>query len=378
MWTTKYLRRIDIRIVIITLLLMAVSLATLSSYSFEVCAELEEVPFFTPLVRSQLQWFLVGWVLFFFTAASDYNKLREYAHVLYVLMIVALVGLFFVPAIQNVHRWYKIPWLHANIQPSEGAKLALVIFMSWFLEKNAQSSRSVVTAFFALLITCVPFLLIYKQPDLGTALILLPVSCVMWYFGDLHPMLLRLCSWIGIAVLLCTTFIFSGVIPYEKVQPYARHVLKEYQFERLNPNTHHQKAAQLAIAIGGKTGVGWRNSEFTKGGSLPAACTDSIFPAFAEEFGFVGLFFVLILFYSLVYCSFQVTVVAKDPFGRLLAAGISVYIVVHVLVNIGMMIGFLPITGVPLVLLSYGGSSIMATMLALGILQSIYSRRFMF
>jgi rod shape determining protein RodA len=154
--------------------------------------------------------------------------------------------------------------------------------------------------------------------------------------------------------------------------------MKEYQFERLNPNTYHQKSAMTAIAVGGLTGVGFRNSEYAKGGSLPAPYTDSVFPAFGEEFGFFGLLGLLLLFYSLIYCSFQVTAVAKDPFGRLLAAGIAVFLAVHVLVNIGMMCGLLPITGVPLVLMSYGGSSIVSTMIALGILQSIYTRRFMF
>ena len=106
--------------------------------------------------------------------------------------------------------------------------------------------------------------------------------------------------------------------------------------------------------------------------------TDSAFPAFGEEFGFLGLIFLLLVFYGLIYFSFQVAAVAKDPFGRLLGAGISVFLAVHITVNIGMMIGILPITGVPLVLVSYGGSSVLSTMMALGILQSIYSRRFMF
>jgi rod shape determining protein RodA len=155
-------------------------------------------------------------------------------------------------------------------------------------------------------------------------------------------------------------------------------VMKDYQFDRLDPHTHHQKSAAIAIGIGGLTGTGWRKSEYTSGGWLPAAYTDSVFPAFAEEFGFVGLVLMLMLFYALLYFSFQVTAVAKDHFGRLLSAGITVYLAMHILVNIGMMIGMLPITGVPLVLVTYGGSSSLSTMMALGILQSIYSRRFMF
>ena len=125
-------------------------------------------------------------------------------------------------------------------------------------------------------------------------------------------------------------------------------------------------------------GTGWKKSEFAGGGWLPTPYTDSAFASFGEEFGFIGLLFLMVLFYALIYFSFQVTAVVKDDFGRLLSAGISVYLAMHILVNIGMMCGFLPITGVPLILITYGGSSVISTMMALGILQSIYIRRFMF
>jgi rod shape determining protein RodA len=162
------------------------------------------------------------------------------------------------------------------------------------------------------------------------------------------------------------------------MRPVFTTVLKEYQYERLNPNTYHQKASQIAIAIGGLAGTGWHKGDFSGRKWLPAAHTDSVFAAFGEEFGFVGLMFLLFLFYALIYFSFQVAAVARDLFGRLLAAGLAVYLAMHVLVNIGMMCGFLPISGVPLICVTYGGSSILTTMAALGLLQSIYSRRFMF
>ena len=112
--------------------------------------------------------------------------------------------------------------------------------------------------------------------------------------------------------------------------------MKEYQYERLNPDSHHQNASATAIAVGGMTGTGWRSSEFVAGGWLPAPFTDSVYPAFGEEFGFIGLFVLIGLLYALIHICFQVTAVAKDPFGRLLSAGISVYFAMHVLVNIGM------------------------------------------
>ncbi|NGX41817.1 MAG: putative lipid II flippase FtsW [Chlamydiae bacterium] len=378
MWNYQTLTRIDFRVIPVVLLLMMISLLVISSFTVGHSPDGLEEGFMTPIVKNQIQWFIIGWGVFFFFAAFDYNKLREWTWVLYTLMIIALIGLFFTGSIAGVHRWYRIPLLNIGFQPSEYAKLGVVISLSWFLERRKQQAHSLNTVFFAGLIVGIPFLLILKQPDLGTALVLYPITLVMFYFGDVNPVVVRTMSWLGGIILVLVALIFLGIIPHEDLRPYATKVLKEYQFDRLDPNTHHQKAAATAIAVGGMTGTGWRKSEYTSGGWLPASYTDSVFPAFGEEFGFLGLLFLLALFYTLIYFSFQVTAVAKDPFGRLLSAGIAVYLAMHILMNIGMMSGFLPITGVPLVLVTYGGSSILSTMTALGILQSIYSRRFMF
>lgn len=293
-------------------------------------------------------------------------------------MIISLIGLFFTNSIQNVHRWYRIPLLNISFQPSECAKFIIVISLSWFLERSRTVSKEWGTAFYGAIIVGIPFLLILKQPDLGTALILFPITLVMFYFGNLRPSIIKWMTVFGGCALFLIALLFLEVIPHESLRPYATKVLKDYQFDRLDPATHHQKAASTAIALGGLTGTGWRKSEFSGRGWLPAAYTDSVFPGFGEEFGLIGLLVLMGLYYALIYFSFQVTVVAKDPFGRLLSAGVTVYLAMHILVNIGMMCGFLPITGVPLILVTYGGSSIMSTMIALGILQSIYSRRFMF
>lgn len=359
-------------------MLMAISCLIISSYSSNLTSDYTEEPFFTPMVKTQIQWFVIGWAVFLFFAGFDYNKLREWAWVLYVASIISLVGLFFTDSIQNVNRWYRLPFISYSFQPSEYAKLALVIALSWFIERRALSSRSLPTALGGFLIFLIPFILILKQPDLGTALVLYPMTLVIFYFGDLAPWLVRGMLFLGFAAVFVVFLFFSGILSHDEARPYFLKCIKEYQYERLNPNTHHQKAAATAVAIGGITGVGFKQSEYTRGGSLPVPYTDSAFPAFGEEFGFIGLLFMLLLFYGVIYCSFQVSAVAKDPFGRLLAAGISVFIAVHITVNIGMMCGILPITGVPLVLVSYGGSSVLSTMMALGILQSIYSRRFMF
>lgn len=376
-WSHRYLSRIDFRVVAVIAILMGVSLLVISAHTTTTADPYEE-SFFTPMVKLQIRAFALGAFVFVFFAGFDYNKLREWTWILYAIMIVSLIGLFFTDSIQRVHRWYRIPIIGLNFQPSEYAKLSVVITLAWFLERHKAKAQDWKTAVYSSIIVGIPFLLILKQPDLGSALVLYPITLVVFYFGDLHPLVIRVMTWVGAAILALVLSIFLGLISHEDIRPYATKVVKDYQFERLNPNTHHQNAAMTAIAVGGLTGTGWRRSEYTAGGWLPAPHTDSVFPAFGEEAGFLGLVLLIALFYALLYFSFQVTAVAKDHFGRLLSAGVTVYLAMHIVVNIGMMVGLLPITGVPLILVTYGGSSVLATMAALGILQSIYSRRFMF
>lgn len=378
MWSYQALRRIDFRIIPVILILMAISLMVVSSFSSQEVTGDSEATFFTPQVYRQIEGFLLGGVVFIFLAGFDYNKLREMTWILYGLILLALIGLFFTDSIQRVQRWYRIPLIGLNFQPSEFAKLIVVITLSWFLERRRASASSIRTALLGGIIVGIPFILILKQPDLGTALVLFPITLVMFYFGDIHPKIIKIMTVLGLLAVVIVALIFSGVISHEQIRPYATLFLKDYQFDRLDPNTHHQKAAVTAIAVGGVFGSGWKKSAFSGNGFLPAPYTDSVFPAFGEEFGLMGLIFLLVIYYILLYLSFQVTAVAKDQFGRLLSAGISVYLAMHILVNIGMMCGLLPITGVPLVLVTYGGSSSLATLIALGLLQSVYSRRFMF
>lgn len=371
---TAYLRRIDFRMPPILLAIMGVSLATITSYT----STEDQSSFLSPLAQRQLQFFIVGWLVYFAAAILDYRKLREWTWILYGFGLLTLIGLFFVPAVHNVHRWYRLPGVPFDIQPSEQAKLLVVIALAWFLERRQAAVHKWSTVFGAGAIVGVPFLLILKEPDLGTALTLFPVTLVLFYLSDVKPLVVKLMGWGGLLALALTLTIFLGVIDHEAARPYATKFLKEYQYARLNPDTPHQKASLTAIGVGGVWGQGWQQGEFAGRGWLPYAHTDSIFPAFAEEFGLVGCLILLSLFYSIVYFGFRVSMTAKDTFGRLVAAGISTYIAMQIIVNVGMMLSFFPITGFPLILMTYGGSSIVSTMSALGVLQSIYSRRFMF
>lgn len=378
MWNHRSLLRIDFRTLPILISLMIISLLVISSTTTEM-ADFSDETFFTSFTLKQIRWFVVGIVCYILSAGFDYRKLREFTWVLYVLILFSMIGLFFFSSgSHNVNRWYRIPIIGGTFQPSEYAKLILVMTLSWFLEYKGKYVNTWPAAFQALVIVMIPFLIVLKQPDLGTALVFYPIALVMFYFGGIKRRVVFAMSLLGLCMISFVVAMFSGILSHEEMRPTVTKFIKEYQYERLNPNTYHQDAAQTAIALGGLTGSGYRKSEFTAKKWLPAAHTDSVFSAFAEEYGLLGVLFLLLIYFGLIYFSFQVTALAKDRFGRLLSAGIAVYIAMHVIVNIGMMCGFLPITGVPLMLVTYGGSSVISTMTALGILQSIYSRRFMF
>ena len=184
------------------------------------------------MVKHQIQWCVIGWSVFIFFAGFDYNKIREWTWILYGLMILSLIGIFFADPIQRVQRWYRIPILGMSFQPSEYAKLIVVIALSWFLERRRSQSRAWNTAFFGGIIAGIPFLLILKQPDLGTALVLFPITLVMFYFGDLKPQVVRAMTWMASLALIFVALIFLEVIHHEQVRPYATLVLKDYQFDR--------------------------------------------------------------------------------------------------------------------------------------------------
>lgn len=181
MWSHQNLKRIDWRILPVILALMGVSLLVVSATTAEEGVE----GFLTALTKSQLRWFGLGWVVYFFFAGIDYRKFRDWTWIIYLATLLALIGLFFVPAIQNVHRWYRIPFLGFAFQPSEYAKLAVVIALSAFLERRMNTTHRFGTIALATMIVLVPFALILKQPDLGTALVLYPIAQVMFYFGGI-------------------------------------------------------------------------------------------------------------------------------------------------------------------------------------------------
>src|SRR5690606_35556124 len=123
-----------------------------------------------------------------------------------------------------------------SLQPSENAKIAVVITLSWLLERKKHVYETASTALMAFVVTGIPFLLIFKQPDLGTALVLFPITLVMFYFGSVHPLCIRVMSFLGVVAVMIVAVIFLNIVPHQTIKPYALHFLKEYQFDRLDPN----------------------------------------------------------------------------------------------------------------------------------------------
>jgi len=319
--------------------------------------------------RKQLFWAGLGALVFIGAAVSDYRRIGAQAIWIYLL---ALAGLVLVLAVgremYGARRWIRL--FGVNIQPSEFAKLATVLATARYLSLPDTDPRRFATMIWSGLITGGAFLLIVVEPDLGTAMTLLPTLWVLWLVAGVPPRTLAL-------------IVLSGVL----LMPVAWLGMGEYQRERVrvfldaerDPQGAGWNKIQSAIAVGsgGFAGKGYLKGTQNVLGFLPrtVAPTDFIFSVIAEEKGFTGSLTLLGLFAVWLGGGIRAAARARDKFGQLLAAGLTTLLFAHVFVNIAMTIGLLPITGLPLPLISYGGSFMLTTMLALGLMQSVYVRR---
>lgn len=368
----KAISFIDFSAIAIIALLMCASLIVISGTS----ASDAKDSFFTTLTIAQIKWFSLGWIAYGITALTPYHLLRRYGAAIYIGLVIALIGLYFMPSVHSVHRWYRFSWIGFDMQPSEWAKLTVGCALAGYIEKASQQISSLSKTLFAWILALFPCLLILKQPDLGTAFSLIPMTFVTLSQAGAHRPLMKVLKAGMLSGLIVILSIFMGLIPFDTLKPITKPFLRSYQIERLNPDSYHQKAAMTAIGKGGLTGSGFRKATYTQRSFLPAANTDSAFSAYVEQFGFIGALVLIGLFMALLQSGFRAMHAARDLFGKYLALAITAGLGTHILVNMGMMTGLLPITGVPLPLVTYGGSSVLSTMASLGILQSIYTRRY--
>ena len=324
----------------------------------------------TPLYIKQIYWIVGGMVLMFMVSMINYQILLENAHWFYVACIVCLLAVtFFGTKHLGARRWIMLP--HGqHFQPSEWVKLVLIIALAKYFSDENEHSASLSDVVKAGLIAGVPMLLVLKQPDLGTALTYLPVAMMGLFLGGIqvrHTLVILLLA----GVLMPTVWV---------------KVLKPYQKDRLtrflHPDEDSQKSgyqleqSKIAVGSGGIWGKGIRQGTQTQGSFLPEPHTDFIYAAWAEEHGFVGAVSLLLLYFMVLMRLIHNAQTAPDSAGGFVVMGVVAVLLFHILVNAGMVVGFMPVTGIPLPLMSYGGSSLLFMFLALGVVMNIRMRRF--
>ena len=346
------------------LALIAVGILFIFSASHQDDAQLSE------LTQRQIVWALAGIVAFFGAVAMDYRNVGRVAWAVYAGCMVLLLLLFVVgKKVHGATSWMSL--FGIQLQPSELAKLGTILLLARYLSEPARDIAHLRSLAIALALVGLPFLLILQQPDFGTASTLLPLALAMLFVAGLPLRYIVIVAIIGVLAAVPGWFL-----------------LDDYQRERVlvffdpgrDPRGTGWNSIQSGIAVGsgGLTGKGYMMGTQNILGFLPrtVAPTDFIFSVIAEEMGFVGSAVLLLLFAVLLVGCIRAALASRDKFGRLLAVGVAALLFFHVFVNMAMTVGLVPITGLPLPLVSYGGSFMICTMAGLGLVQSVYARRF--
>lgn len=309
-------------------------------------------------VKEQVFWILLGFLVLFFFSRFDYHRLYNLAIPILIIAIFLLV-LVFVPGIGikllGARRWIDIGF--ATLQPSELVKLALAIYLAaWFSGKE----KGRVWAF--LLLLSVVLFLVMLEPDMGTAVIILFEAVVMYFLSGAR--ILYFAILLPIISLLGLLFI--------KLEPYRAARLATFlNFNQdISSSSYHVRQILIALGSGGLMGVGFGNS-LQKYAYLPENTTDSIFAIIAEELGFFGTSFIILIYMYVVWRGFRIAMNAKDTFGKLLAGGITAFLAGQILINLAAQTALLPLTGIPLPFISYGGSALIVSLTSIGILLNI-------
>ena len=316
----------------------------------------------------QIYWIVAGLILMYVMSHISYHALLDRVPWMYGGALAALLAvLVFGKVALGAKRWIKLPG-GMHFQPSEWVKLILILAMAKYFSDNRSAELSWVDFLKAGTLVGLPMVLVLAQPDLGTALTYVPVAIMGLFLGGLR--------WKQAGVVL---LVVLAVLPvaYFKLKPYQRERLTSFVSPEADVKGSGYQVTQSLIAVG--SGGLWGSS--TKGSQthlmfLPIPQTDFIFAAFAEEWGFVGAMGVLLLYFLVLMRLTSHAQTAPDRAGTFIVMGVFAVLAFHILVNVGMVVGFMPVTGIPLPLMSYGGSSVLYMFLALGIVMNIRMRRF--
>ena len=319
--------------------------------------------------KKQLFFILCGFTIWGVLAYINYKLLAQWAVIIYAVSVITLVlVLMFGVERYGAKRWFSLFGLF-SVQPSEFAKTATLILAAWILSLRRFNIHNLKHLAGWGMSVFIPFYLIYKEPDLGSSIILFPATAAMLFVARIRW------KWIIIAAI---SILVMVPIIYPRLHGYQKERILVFLDPSRDPTNKgwNSRQSQLAVGSGGLFGKGIGKNTQSTLGFLPktVANSDFIFSVIAEETGFIGSSIIIFCYILLLFSAFRTAIICSDPFGKYLAVGIGVLIFIHSTVNIGMTIRLMPVTGLPLPLVSLGGSFIVSTMLSLGIIQSIYIR----
>ncbi len=352
---------------LVGIVLLIASIGILNIYSTTLGGDISG----TPLYLKQIFWLLIGLSVMTVIAFIEYRFYLDLAYIVYtVALFFLLVVMGYGIITSGAQRWVRIG--SVSFQPSEFVKIALILALAKFFQRppsrEGYSLKDLTLPFFLLLL---PTGLILKQPDLGTSIILFLI-----FFSILVFVKIR---W--------STFLTLG-LGAGAILPMAWHFLKEYQKKRIitffNPELdplgagYHLIQSKIAVGSGGIIGKGFMKGTQCRLGFLPEQQTDFIFSALGEEWGLIGSLVVVGLYLILILWGLRIAVQSKDRFGAILSFGVVAMLFWHIFINIGMVLGMMPVVGIPLPLLSYGGSFLLSTMIGIGLLLNVSMGRYLF
>lgn len=353
------------------LLLLTVTALLIGGWFILYSASLEEqLATGIKYAEKQFIWVCISLIVFFIMVFIDYHFLLKISFIIYGITIVLLILVLIVGEKHyGAQRW--ISFGAFAIQPSELAKIGVLLAVSRYLVLDIENRRTFKYILICGLLLLVPLFLILKQPDLGMTLIFIPTILIMLFVAGI--------KWRYIILFGITSI--AGM-------PLLWSFLKEYQKKRvlsfLNPESDPLGAgysliqSKIAVGSGGVLGKGWLSGTQNRLNFIPERHTDFIFSVIGEEWGFIGAVIVLLLFFIVLAIGFSIARKAPDISGRILSVGLISMFGVQVVINISMTLGLMPVTGITLPFISYGGTSLVVTMAMMGLLENIYMRRFMF
>jgi rod shape determining protein RodA len=317
-------------------------------------------------LKKQLLWAVIGLILMFAVSFVDSRRLRSWTPFVYGATVLGLLAVFATHAVNGAHAWINLPG-GFQVEPSEFAKVALVLALATVFSQSRWRGTPGLRSVLLALACAAPLLaLVVKEPALGVALVLLAVTATMIVLSGTK---LRIIA--ALTVIVAAAVALAG----------GTHLLKSYQLTRftsfLHPSAdlagagYNAAQAKIAVGSGGMFGTGLFHGQIVAGNYVPSQQTDFIFTVAGEELGFVGTLTIVVLLFIVIVRAIRIAARADDLFGVLIASGVAIWFAFQSFVNIGMTIGIMPITGLPLPFVSYGGSAIFADMIAIGMLQSV-------